>query len=63
MFLFRAEPVTDNANIAATAAVVENENVKEAQQQAMRELQLDGGFVVPGSNAFGQNFRFNMLKF
>ncbi|XVE54152.1 hypothetical protein DITRI_Ditri03aG0057600 [Diplodiscus trichospermus] len=53
------EPVTDSANITATAAIdFENENVTEEQQEVvMRELQLDGGFVVPGSNAFGQNFR------
>lgn len=57
--LFWSEPVIDNANTAATATVVENENIEKGELQEVREMQLDGGFVLPESNALGHSFRFN----
>ncbi|WRX32899.1 hypothetical protein QQP08_025386 [Theobroma cacao] len=50
-------PVIYNANTAATATVVENENIEKGKLQQVREMQLDGGFVLPESNALGHSFR------
>ncbi|KAL5768700.1 hypothetical protein ACOSQ2_015483 [Xanthoceras sorbifolium] len=53
MTILVQESVANNNNIAA-----ENETAVQVQVQVRGDdLNLDGSFVVPGSNAFGHNFR------